>query len=252
MKSGKLLIFLFFSLLTVGSLAQSDALFDSANAAYAKADYDKAILQYEQIIQEGDESAELYFNLGNAYYKKEEIARTLINYERALRLQPGDEDILYNLEMASQRTEDKIEAAPEMFLVQWKKSISGIMSESGWSVTCILAFSLALFFLLLYFASSKKRLRQTGFFVAFFMLVITITSFLLAFSISKEDQNRKEAIVTSPSVTVNGEPSEKGTKLFIIHEGCKVNLLQERSDWVEIKIANGNIGWIKKFQLEKI
>ncbi len=252
MKSGKLFLSLFFIFCAFISIAQEKALFDSANADYARADYDKAIQKYEQINLEGKEAAELYFNLGNAYYKKAEIARALINYERALRLQPGNEDIRYNLDLANQRTEDKIEAAPEMFLIQWRESIAGFLNESGWAITCLFTFSASLFFLLIYFVSRIKVLKQTGFFSFFFLLLISFASFLFAFSISKEDKNRTEAIVTSSSVTVSGEPSEKGTKLFIIHAGCKVKLLEERSDWVEIKIANGNVGWIRSAQLEKI
>ncbi len=64
--------------------------------------------------------------------------------------------------------------------------------------------------------------------------------------------NGNTAIITAQSITVTGSPNEKGTKLFILHEGTKVNVTQEDLDWVEIKIANGNTGWIKHSQLEKI
>ena len=43
--------------------------FEDANAAFAKKDYPTAIKNYEQILESGQYSPELYFNLGNAYFK---------------------------------------------------------------------------------------------------------------------------------------------------------------------------------------
>ncbi|MCC7050690.1 MAG: hypothetical protein IT239_02785, partial [Bacteroidia bacterium] len=44
-------------------------------------------------------------------------------------------------------------------------------------------------------------------------------------------------------------PSEQGTNLFVLHEGTKVSIEQNDGDWTEIKISNGNRGWIKKAEL---
>ena len=56
--------------------------------------------------------------------------------------------------------------------------------------------------------------------------------------------NSGGAIIISPTVTVTGSPNEKGTKLFILHEGTKVTITEDSGDWTEIKIANGNVGWL--------
>jgi tetratricopeptide (TPR) repeat protein len=39
------------------------------NNAYAAGDFERAISNYNLILNSGFESAELYLNLGNAYYK---------------------------------------------------------------------------------------------------------------------------------------------------------------------------------------
>ena len=39
-------------------------------------------------------------------------------------------------------------------------------------------------------------------------------------------------------------PSEKSTKLFTLHIGTKLKINDQIGDWVNIKIANGNKGWV--------
>jgi SH3-like domain-containing protein len=64
--------------------------------------------------------------------------------------------------------------------------------------------------------------------------------------------NNSSAIIVVSSVNVTGSPSEKGTVLFLLHEGSKVKIMDQENEWTEVKIANGNVGWIKNSNLEKI
>src|SRR3569832_1089815 len=139
MKSSNILLLLLCILFSLPMNAGNHAeLFDHGNAAYLKKDNDTAIELYEQIIAENQQSSELYFNLGNAYYQMGDFAHAILNYERAKKLAPNDEDIAVNLKFANQKTEDKIEAAPQMFLLELKQKIILLMNEKSWSVLCIL------------------------------------------------------------------------------------------------------------------
>ena len=53
-------------LLTFGSYAQNQELFEKANAFYNDGKYAEAIDNYQAILEGGYDSADLYFNLGNA------------------------------------------------------------------------------------------------------------------------------------------------------------------------------------------
>ena len=57
--------------------------------------------------------------------------------------------------------------------------------------------------------------------------------------------SNKYGIVFSPSVTVKSAPDEDGTKIFVIHEGTKINVLENFGDWSEIALMNGTKGWVK-------
>ena len=75
----------------LGANAQPLNLFKEANNYYAANEFDKAVKNYESIINQGYESAQLYFNLGNACYKNGELTKAILYYERAKLLAPNDE-----------------------------------------------------------------------------------------------------------------------------------------------------------------
>ena len=64
--------------------------------------------------------------------------------------------------------------------------------------------------------------------------------------------HRKEAIIFSPTVTIKSSPDEKSVDLFVLHEGTKVELIDNIGDWYEIRIANGSVGWLATSAVEKI
>lgn len=246
-------IFLFLILFSPASQASENKfLFDSANAAYARAEFEKAIKGYEQILQANTVSAEVYYNLGNAYYKTGDLGPAILNYERAMKLAPDDEDIQTNLKFANQKTEDKIDVAPQLFLSEWKNGLLELMSERAWGITCICLVCLSLLLISQYIVSTGKTIKQISFYTGSILMIISICTFFISKHKYQKENFGKEAIITAASVTVTGSPTDKGTRLFLLHEGTKVEILEQSSGWSEIKIANGNTGWLKDDQLEKI
>ncbi|MDE5612039.1 MAG: SH3 domain-containing protein, partial [Odoribacter sp.] len=55
-----------------------------------------------------------------------------------------------------------------------------------------------------------------------------------------------------PRDTVKGAPDNSGTSLFLIHEGLKVQVIEELGNWYNIRLADGNEGWVAKTDVEKI
>src|SRR6059036_404081 len=104
--------------------------FEQANQLYRDGKYDQAAGLYEQVISNGYESAALYYNLGNACFKLKNTPSAILNYERAKRLAPHDEDILYNLRLANLRIVDKIEPIPQIFFIDWWRSLVNTFSSS--------------------------------------------------------------------------------------------------------------------------
>ena len=55
-----------------------------------------------------------------------------------------------------------------------------------------------------------------------------------------------EAIIFSSTTIANSAPTNNSTNLFSLHSGSKVEIVDAIGDWINIKIANGNNGWIKE------
>lgn len=51
---------------------------------------------------------------------------------------------------------------------------------------------------------------------------------------------------------VKSSPDDNGTDLFRINEGLKVAVKDRSGDWIEIRLADGRVGWIKFSALEII
>lgn len=222
------------------------------NELYGRKQFEKAIQAYRSVTDSGYSSAALLFNLGNAYYKTNDIKNAILYYERARLLDPGDDDINYNLELARNYTVDKIDELPELFLVTWLKDFRDIFSLNVWTILGLILFFTALAFLLLYLLSAKVSLKQAGFWVGSIAMLLAVFSVLSAYSLWKIRTERNAAIVFTPVVTIKSAPDESGTNLFILHEGTKVQILYRGRDWSEVKIADGNQGYIKNSDMETI
>lgn len=224
-----------------------------ADSAYVNNDFAGAVEMYESILANQGEAADIYYNLGNSYYKMDNIAKAILNYERALILNPGDGDIRFNLELAQSKAVDKVTPISEMFFISWIKSITNLMSESGWAKLAIATFVLMLLSLALYFFSQKIVLKKVGFIVALCLLFICVVSNVFASNQKEKAQNHGSAIIMAPSVTVKSTPNEGGTDLFILHEGRKVMIKDNTmKEWKEIQLEDGNAGWVPTSVIEII
>lgn len=250
----KKIVFLIISLSTVLYVnAQGvDSLLVKANNSYAKGNYQEAVGLYDSIVNLGYESPELYFNLGNAYYKQNVIAPAILNYERALRLAPNDNDIKYNLELTNRLVVDKIEVLPVFFITGWVRQLKNLLNSNIWAIISIASFIFTLIFLSIYLYSRNLGLKKASFWLAFFIIIISVISFIFSFQQKQKIESGKAAIVMSSSVTVKGSPDSSGTDLFVIHEGTKVWIDDKVADWKEIKLSDGSKGWLKSEDIEVI
>lgn len=226
-------------------MADNTAIVDSANKAYASGKYEEAIRQYKSVLSDQVESSEIYFNLGNSYFKTNNISLAILNYERAKKKSPEDEDILVNLKIANQKIVDKVEPLPEFFLKEWQNNFINFMSEKTWSFIFLILFTLGFSGFAVYLSVNKRFQKQVAFGISITLFFLSTISFVMAKNQKNFLESKNEAIVLSPSITVKSSPSENGNKLFIIHEGIKVKVMETKDDWSEIKLPNGNVGWLK-------
>lgn len=227
------------------STESAQEIFQQANEQYAKKDYKKAVSNYQSLVDEGFQSFELYYNLGNAYFKSEEVAPALLYYYKAQKLQPGNEEVAFNIHFAEQQTIDKIETPHEFFIASWWKQIFMSTSISKWTTFLRISLFFSVFAFVAYLFLNQLKFRKIGFYSGSVLLLLTFFFFLAGNAQYRYFKNTQFGIIYSLSTTVRSTPSE-GEKLFILHEGTKVKLLENIGDEVKIALPNGKEGWIPK------
>ena len=223
-----------------------------ANKAYADGFYANAVELYKSVITAGYESIDLYYNLGNACYKQNDFASSILYYEKARKLDPGNEDVNFNLKIANTKITDKIEPIPELFYKRWYKKLIESFSVDKWSKFGLAFLCLGLVAGLFYVVSKNLLIRKPGFWLGIFFVFVSLFSFLFAWQSYDDIMHRKEAIIFTPTVTIKSSPDEKSIDLFVLHEGAKVELIDNIGTWYEIRIANGSVGWLIASSVEKI
>ena len=216
-----------------------------ADSAYIQGDYLTAIDIYQSVIENQGVNATLCMNLGSCWLKRVEIAKAILYYERAYLLDPSDPDIRFNLDLARTKTVDKVNAVNQLFIVVWFKKLLAVLDVNGWAVMTVILFALTIILTGVLLFSKKSGLRKISFSFSVFFLLLSILSFIFATTQMGNIRERDTAIIMSPSVTVKSTPTSAGTDLFIIHEGRKVKILDSSmKEWVEIRLEDGNTGWI--------
>lgn len=248
----KKLIFLLVLCLSLTGTAQNSQFFEAANKAYAAGNYEEAIDQYEQILQDGQTSAALHYNLGNSYYKLNKVAPSIYHYEKALQLKPGDEDIHNNLSFARNMAIDAIGEEEKTGFRGIFETSTAAFSASGWGWIAIFCMLVFVIFFLVYYFSSKTLVKRLLFIGAMFFFVMAISSAVVAATKQDLRQESNYAIVFSEEVEIKNEPSPRAEEAFLLHEGAKVKIIEDFQDWVEIELPNGSRGWMPQNDLKRL
>lgn len=247
-----LLIGLFVLAVVSGFASELEMTIAKANKAYSEGMYSDAADLYKKVLIQGYEAPELYYNLGNTYFKMNDYSSAILYYEKARKLAPGNEDINFNLQVANSKISDKIEPLPELFYLRWYRALTELMPLDGWAKLGIISLILGLVAGLFYFLSRVLVIRKAGFWGGIVILFISLFSFLFAYQGYRQVTGNHQAIVFSPTVTIKSSPDEKSVDLFVIHEGTKVQVIDNIGDWYEIRIANGSVGWLPVSAVQKI
>lgn len=236
----------------MGAGVDVEAVWERGNRLYSAGDYNGAILAYDSIVNEGLQSAALYYNLAGACFKSGHNGLAILNYHRALRLDPTNEDAAHNLAYAESFVRDNIEVIPLGFMERAMGSVRTAMSADSWGVRSLVTFGLLLVALGFYILSQSRRVRKTGFIVAAIMLVGFVVSVSFGASARRQVLSDKEAVVLVSATSVKASPEASSKDLFVLHEGTKVEVMDSYGQWSEIRIADGNEGWILTSALEII
>jgi len=222
-----------------------ESIFSEANELYNKGSYIEAINNYKEIIKNDFHSAELYYNLGNAYYRLDSIASSVYYYEKALQLNPNDREIIDNLALVNKTLVDEIDPITTPLIESILKSLSNIFYFETWGyISIFFSFLIVALFLSYYFANSSRIKRLT-------FVLLCVSSILMLASLINGNKgydnyvNNEYAIIYSYETDLKTEPNFRSETLFMLHEGTKVQVIENYNNWIKVRLVNGQVGYIQ-------
>ena len=224
----------------------SEQVFELGNKQYVNENYSAAISLYDSILISGLESSELYYNLGNCHYKTNDWANAIWHYEKSLQLN-NNEKTKHNLELVKLKIIDRIEPLPQLFYKKWWINLTQNLSTQVWQILTLFGMGFIFILQLISQFTSLKNKLITKIFSAITVIILLITQ-----TSYHNNFTKKEAIIFSETITVNSAPTSSSTNLFTLHAGSKVEIIDTIGEWINIKIANGNSGWIAQNSIKEL
>lgn len=246
------------------SSEQIHSLFESANQAFRQANslaenpdkakrlYEKAILNYVKIINDGRvKNPKLYYNLGNAYFLSGDIGRAILNYRRAEMLDKTDTNIQKNLAFARSRRIDKVEVKTEERIMKtlffWHYDFS---VRAKFLIACV---CFAIVCIVLTVMTWRGRAFQ-------WIVSAVICSLLtICFLASVVIETRARAIEIAGVITAEEVIARQGDGRNYpesfkdpLHAGTEFELIERRPGWLHVRLSDDSETWIPDNSVELI
>jgi len=227
------------------SAANPEADFDAANKLFEEGKYAEAASAYERLIAQGTRSAPLYYNLGTARYKLGQLGWAIAAYRQASDLAPRDASLRANLDFVRKRVNG------EDFRVRpaWREWLHWFnLNEGAW----LAAGAFWVFFLLLAIREWNplltRRLRRYTILSGSGALILTAC---LAASVWVRWGEHTAIVIVKEAVAKFG-PLEEAKTAFTLPDGSEVPVLDTKGDWLQVKNATEQVGWVRRSQVVHI
>jgi tetratricopeptide (TPR) repeat protein len=242
-------------LLTVaGRISASDEarIFAEGNKAYEEKDFGKAIKLYESLMESGWNSPDLEYNLGNAWYRNGSVGRAVLHYERALLCNPHHAEAKKNLSFLETKIASDMEPLPDFFLYQWWKKARMALTATAMGVAGLAAWWLGCTGLGFWLLGKTRSQRKRGLWAGTSLMVASLLPIALALSRSFYDENTQQAILIQKSAILRAAPDETSSEVLSLDEGLKLDQVEHLEGWWQVRLPNGEVGWLPEQAIERI
>lgn len=228
----------------IGNNNSTDSIFRTGTEQYKNEQFFESIQSFESILNRGYESFETYYNLGNACFKTNQIPEAIYYYEKSLQLRPGSDDAIYNLDFINSLIQKDVLVVPEAFHIRFADSVMKWMTTDGWGTTGILLFILTLTFFGLFLFHVSFRLKKIMFYFSVLFLIMTLSSLFFGYRLYDSLNHPSSAIIMVSSAGIKSAPDKASADVYVAQAGMKVKIISKLGDWYEIRVPDGNKGWI--------
>ncbi|WP_372807115.1 hypothetical protein [Pontiella sp.] len=222
------------------TLETAQGMFQSATNS---AMYAAAAQQFEFLVEEeGVRNGRLFYTLGNSWFMANDLGRAILNYRRAEHYLPGNADVQHNLASALALRTDLIPKQEPSPLAA--KLLGWHLNSSTTLRWWLFAFCWLLFWSACFWTSRtpKKEARITA--AATGVLSAILLASLLADAIMA--RRAHPGVIVAREVLARKGDGTMYAPAFLepLHSGTEFRLLEERTDWWHVRLADGQSCWI--------
>jgi|TARA_B100001093_G_C26858055_1_gene1028418 tetratricopeptide (TPR) repeat protein len=229
---------LLFSIIFSQSL---DKIFEDGNSYYNQKSYNKAIENYNKILDSEFFSQDLYLNLGNAYFKTEDFGNARWSYEMGLKLNPLNDDLKNNNNVNKSFIENYVEV-PENSILDNLNLFFQFLSLNQFMLINSLLILLTSMLFFIYRIFEVKILKK----IFIYFSVFSIIFLLLTITKGIWDENNKFGIIIKNDTVLYSAPyTNESIEISVFYSGNKIKILQSTDSWFEIYSFDGRKGWIR-------
>jgi Flp pilus assembly protein TadD len=229
-----------FFAMVVSTFAADTAAFDTANKLYEQGKFAEAAAAYKQMIQSGTVSSAVYFNLGNAYFKAGQLGQAIAAIREAENLTPRDPDVRANLQFIRAKVQ-----APTGAPATWQQWLT-TLTLNEWAIltAAIVWLWLGLWIVIQFrpkLAQSVRPLLWCG-----GAAILLCGGCMYA---AWTSESTKTAIVVAKDVILHNGPLDEAPTAATVHDGAELNVLDTKNDWLQVRVDNQRVGWLKREQV---
>lgn len=245
-------------LLLVAAAAHADV--TRAVDAYARAlateDRDERLAGFReskrlflQVIASGAENADVYANLGNAALQGEDLGAAVLAYRRALRLDPDHARALQNLEHArgllAEWVPRREPAGLAGSLFFWHRSLARQERALAAAFCFLVAGALV---------AGGIHFRQSALRNSAWVPALGWLAFVISLAIDAGGGDSEDAVVVAEEAVLRVADSALAPVALSrpLPAGTEVRVLEERSPWLHVRLANGRDAWLAEDRVARV
>jgi tetratricopeptide (TPR) repeat protein len=210
-----------------------------------------AAKQFEALHLQGARNPDLYRDMGNAYLLAGDVPQAILAYRRGLRVAPGDRILQANLTYARDQVDysspDRFGRPPAETWPPWlPRPTLGIMLAS-----VVLAYAAGCLLLTRWWMSRRNGLLYAA---GGMFLLLVVPMIGTAHEAWRQRQQERHPLVV---VAVDGLTLRNGNGMAYparydgktLNRGVEARLLFERDDWLNVELAGGEAGWVRRMDV---
>lgn len=240
-----------FALAALPASAAADSLeeiFERANAAYFRGDYEGAAEGYRRLVELGVVDADVAFNLATAEARRGRYGAAAQFYERTLWLRPGDADAHRGLDaartalgrrLAEASGEGEVDTAPPL-----SEALLGGVGRTTLAVVTLVTETL-LFAVLLGLLFARREAVRLGLGIAAPLLAVVALVAGVGWALRAGVlEDGEPAVVVERSTPLREGPDAHAEVRHHAREGQRAWVVDRERSWARVRVPDLGEGWV--------